>query len=1137
MKNQKNDDLQQVAWMLEKKDLSRSDFVPYYGDLSLLNQDGPILTMVGREMLQEIVSDYLDLLGTSGAVYERNGDYALGIFTSGWCQLMDSSSRKLCNTESNLEALKSGKWLCHESCWKDASMKCMQEGKPVDVSCAGGLRLYAVPVKAEGRVIGAINFGYGDPPSDEAKLKALSIKYDIPLQELQKQSGAYKSRPPFIIDLAKHQITKSAKYIGNIIEQKLAKKAAQENEQKLRITLDSIGDAVIATDTEARITRMNPEAERLCGCMLEQAKGKNLTEVFNIVNALTGEKAENPVKKALRTGRVVDLANDTMLISKDGNEYQIADSASPIRDEQGIISGVVMVFRDVTEEYLMREELKASNERYRTVFANTGTATCLLEHDGTISLANSKFVELAGYSLEEIQNKKKWMEFVIAEDLEKMRAQHELRRKNREQALREYEFKFVRADKEIRHIYLQIDVIEGTDKSVASLLDITGRKQAEMRLKDSEEKHRRLFETMSQGVVYQAADGSIISANPATEKMLGLSLDQMQGKTSVDPRWKMIKEDKTKVPGKDHPTMIALRTGKKVGPVIRGIHIPEKDKYVWLSITATPLFKHGEDKPFQAYAVFDDITGKKLSQQRMQESEERFQRMLSLIPDMISIHDKDFNIVYSNWNGFASVDEAKRKLYTKCHKTYRGMDDICPDCQAKAVLKTKTAFQTEAKLPDGTWIDLRVIPVLDKNGEVELFVEWVREITDHKETENTKQVLLQIANEILHNFKLNDFIKVVEQQLSKIVDTTNFYIALYDAETGLLSAPFEKDEKDQIDTWPAKGSATGLVIEKKQSVILTKQDVTDLIESGKIKQTGSICESWLGVPLFKGTDVSGVIVVQSYDKPEAFDSKTVELFKYVSNQISMALERTRVFEDLLHAKNKAEESDRLKSAFLANMSHEIRTPMNGILGFAELLKEPQLTDEQQDKYIEIIEKSGERMLSIINDIVDISRIESGLMDVSLAESDVNEQLKYINTFFKPEVEAKGMQIVLSSVLPAEHAKVVTDREKLFAVLTNLVKNAIKYSKEGFIEYGCKKQGSFLEFFIKDTGIGIQKDRQQAIFSRFIQADIEDIEARQGAGLGLAIAKAYVEMLGGEIWVESEEGQGSTFYFTIPVGSQ
>ncbi|MCX6307545.1 MAG: ATP-binding protein, partial [Bacteroidia bacterium] len=239
--------------------------------------------------------------------------------------------------------------------------------------------------------------------------------------------------------------------------------------------------------------------------------------------------------------------------------------------------------------------------------------------------------------------------------------------------------------------------------------------------------------------------------------------------------------------------------------------------------------------------------------------------------------------------------------------------------------------------------------------------------------------------------------------------------------------------------------------------------------------------------------------------------------------------------DLIVSKDKAEESDRLKSAFLANMSHEIRTPMNGILGFSEILKDPDLTGEQQQEYIKIIQTSGNRMLNIINDIIDISRIESGLMKVDIKESNVNEQIEFIYTFFRPEVEAKGMTLSFKNGLPSIEAILKTDREKLYAILTNLVKNAVKYSNEGSIEFGymLTHDRAFLKFYIKDTGIGIPKDRQKAIFERFVQADIYDKMARQGAGLGLAITKSFVKMLGGKIWVESEMGVGSTFYFTLP----
>ncbi len=240
--------------------------------------------------------------------------------------------------------------------------------------------------------------------------------------------------------------------------------------------------------------------------------------------------------------------------------------------------------------------------------------------------------------------------------------------------------------------------------------------------------------------------------------------------------------------------------------------------------------------------------------------------------------------------------------------------------------------------------------------------------------------------------------------------------------------------------------------------------------------------------------------------------------------------------ELVDAKNKAEQSDKLKSAFLANMSHEIRTPMNGILGFSGLLKEPNLSGEEQQEYIGIIEKSGTRMLNIINDIVDISKIESGLVVVDIAESNINEQMEFIYNFFQPEVVKKGIAFSYTETLTAKEATIKTDREKFFAILTNLVKNAIKFTAQGSIEFGYTLNNAtpaMVEFFISDTGIGIPYEKQEMIFERFIQADIFDRNAYQGAGLGLSISKAYAEMLGGKIWVESEEGRGSKFYFTIP----
>ncbi|HSN47254.1 MAG TPA: ATP-binding protein, partial [Flavobacterium sp.] len=247
--------------------------------------------------------------------------------------------------------------------------------------------------------------------------------------------------------------------------------------------------------------------------------------------------------------------------------------------------------------------------------------------------------------------------------------------------------------------------------------------------------------------------------------------------------------------------------------------------------------------------------------------------------------------------------------------------------------------------------------------------------------------------------------------------------------------------------------------------------------------------------------------------------------------------RKNVEKELIKAKEKAEESDRLKLAFLANMSHEIRTPMNGILGFTELLKSPNLDGEEQQEYIRIIEKSGVRMLNIINDIISISKVESGQVEVSMSETNVNDQIDYLLTFFKPEALHKGILLSVHEKLPSNESIIITDKEKVYAILTNLVKNAIKFTDSGSIEFGCTKKGKFFEFYVKDSGFGISKSQKKIIFERFRRGNETITRTHEGSGLGLAISKAYVEMLGGKIWVESEQGNGSTFYFTIPANKE
>jgi PAS domain S-box-containing protein len=254
--------------------------------------------------------------------------------------------------------------------------------------------------------------------------------------------------------------------------------------------------------------------------------------------------------------------------------------------------------------------------------------------------------------------------------------------------------------------------------------------------------------------------------------------------------------------------------------------------------------------------------------------------------------------------------------------------------------------------------------------------------------------------------------------------------------------------------------------------------------------------------------------------------------------IAQQNERYRLLnEELIHAKEKAEESNRLKSAFLANMSHEIRTPMNGILGFADLLKSPELSGDKQKSFIELIEKSGNRLLGIINDLVDISKIESGQMEVKLSPIDIADLIRNLVHFFSPEASRKGLEISWKSGLTEQESLISTDQEKIYAILTNLIKNAIKFTDSGYIRINCEKEGEELLLQVEDSGIGISSENQDVIFERFSQAEVTSTRKYEGAGLGLAISKAYIEMLGGQINIKSEPGVGTFFYFKIPYIAQ
>lgn len=373
-----------------------------------------------------------------------------------------------------------------------------------------------------------------------------------------------------------------------------------------------------------------------------------------------------------------------------------------------------------------------------------------------------------------------------------------------------------------------------------------------------------------------------------------------------------------------------------------------------------------------------------------------------------------------------------------------------------------------------------------------------------------------------------------------------------------------RQQEEQYRTL-VEGMNEGLMLTDNQNKIMfVNQQTCDITGYSPQELTGENCHSLLFDPdsnfnmemgRLKGDDPKSSFEIEMIRKnnekiwvnvscsPVCNDKNEVSgmigVFQDISDRKKAEEERAKLTRELVLAKEKAEESDRLKSAFLANISHEIRTPMNGILGFAELLKTPELTPAIQERYIHIIEQSGKRMLNIINDIVDISKIEAGQVNLHMEEVNVNHLLKDLLVFFTPEADSKGIKLSVLSNLGDTRSIIQTDHTKLAQILSNLIKNALKFTKSGSIEFGYGLKGvetlqaTSLQFFVRDTGVGIPEDQIQLIFERFRQGSVSLTRAYEGAGLGLSISKAFVEMLNGEIWVESKFGQGSTFYFSIP----
>lgn len=558
----------------------------------------------------------------------------------------------------------------------------------------------------------------------------------------------------------------------------------------------------------------------------------------------------------------------------------------------------------------------------------------------------------------------------------------------------------------------------------------------------------------------------------------------------------------------------------------------------------------GREKEFQRVngkivtliGTVQDITAAKIAENAIAENEEKFRLLITQMEQGLAVHEAIFNesgemIDYR----FIDMNESFEKLTGLRREDILGKRvlEILPRTEKYwieaygRVVKTGKPVHFENYSGElGRYYEV----VAYRNRENQ-FAVIVTDITHRKHSELTQHILYNIAGQVLVARSLEELIGKSQIELSKLLDTTNFLVALYDNQKQEFHKVIYHDEKDDFITWKAENSLSGQVVKRAKTLLLNGTQIAQLAADENLDLIGTPAACWLGVPLMTQAKIYGALVIQSYTNPKAYDNENATLLEMVAHEISIFIERQQMIENLKIAKEKAEENDRLKSAFLANMSHEIRTPMNGILGFTDLLKEPEINFADQQKYIDIIEKSGQRLLNLINDLIDISKIEAEQVSIFLSEVDIQQEVKILHTFFLPEADTKSLRFSLQLHPVPHQGKILTDKDKLLSIFSNLIKNAIKFTNDGEIAIGYLQEGNFIRFFVKDTGRGIPLDKQQMIFDRFGQADVSLTRNHEGAGLGLSIAKAYVEMLGGNIGLTSEPGVGSEFYFTLPINDE
>lgn len=623
------------------------------------------------------------------------------------------------------------------------------------------------------------------------------------------------------------------------------------------------------------------------------------------------------------------------------------------------------------------------------------------------------------------------------------------------------------------------------------------RLDADRKLLESGQSYLGLFNSVSEAIYILNEDHKFIAINESALKMYDYTSDEIIG-NSPDFLTAPILND--------HINIIEiLRTVFETGQIIQfefwgkrknGEFFPKeiickKGKYF------------GEDV---LIATARDITERKEAEEKLNKERKLLRTVIDNLPVTIYVKDKECRKIIANRAdievlGANSEQEVLGKTDLESFNPEIGergyLDDKMVIDTGIAVLNREEDFYDS----HGTqrWLSTSKIPLIDENGKTSGLVGIGMDIT--KQKQDQEQIL-----------KLS---QGIEQSPAAVVITNTEGIIEYVNPRFSESTGYTREE--------AIGNNPRML----NSDLLPDEVYTELwetISSGKVWQGELLNKMKDGSLYWESATITGI----------KNDKGVITNYIHVKENIT---ERKKMQTDLIEAKEKAEESDQLKSAFLANMSHEIRTPLNSIIGFSELLADPDFDEDQKKEFIQTIINNGNSLLVIISDIMDFSMLEAKQIKLRNEKISGNILLHDLSKEFSSVIEEKGLKLFIHHSELSSDIILETDMYRLKQIFNNLIGNAIKFTVKGYIEIGYDIKEQFVEFHVKDTGIGIAPEFHQAIFDRFRQVDITRTRKYGGNGLGLAITKNLVKLLGGDIWVESEKDNYSKFYFTIPISNQ